>query len=135
MVTRVEEPSKYGVVLSDESGRIEQFVEKPQTFVGNKINAGIYVFNREVLDRIELRPTSIEKEIFPKIAADGKLYSSVLPGYWMDIGQPKDYLTGMCLHLDSLGQKESPLLANGPSFVGNVMVVSSRNRMKANQMT
>jgi len=67
MVTKVEEPSKYGVVVSKPSGEIERFVEKPQIFVGNKINAGIYIFNPSILDRIELRPTSIEIEIFPEM--------------------------------------------------------------------
>lgn len=57
--------------------QVERFVEKPQVFVGNKINAGIYILSQKVLDRIELRPTSIEKEVFPKIASDGKLYAKV----------------------------------------------------------
>ena len=65
-----------------------------QTFVGDKINAGIYILSPKVLDRIELRPTSIEKETFPLICRDGGLYAFTLPGYWMDVGQPKDYLTG-----------------------------------------
>jgi len=62
--------------------------------VGDKINAGIYVLSPRVLDRIELRPTSIEKETFPLIARDSALFAFTLPGYWMDVGQPKDYLTG-----------------------------------------
>ena len=62
-VTRVAEPSKYGVVVSNEHGCIQHFVEKPQTFVGNRINAGLYVFNPSILDRIEPRPMSIEKEV------------------------------------------------------------------------
>ena len=65
-----------------------------QTFQGDKINAGIYVLNPEVLERIELRPTSIEKETFPLIVRDKRLFAFVLQGYWMDVGQPKDYLTG-----------------------------------------
>lgn len=52
-VTKVEEPSKYGVVLYDEqTGLIDRFVEKPQEFVSNKINAGLYIFNKKILDRI-----------------------------------------------------------------------------------
>lgn len=66
----------------------------PQEFVGDKINAGIYCCSPKVLDRIELRPTSIEKEVFPHVAADGGLYAFTLGGYWMDVGQPKDYLKG-----------------------------------------
>ena len=65
-----------------------------QTFVGDKINAGIYVLSPTVLERIELRPTSIEKETFPLIVRDKGLYAFTLPGYWMDVGQPKDYLAG-----------------------------------------
>ena len=53
-VTRVEEPSKYGVVVYQPNGRINRFVEKPQVFVSNKINAGIYIFNPAILDRIEV---------------------------------------------------------------------------------
>lgn len=55
-VTRVEEPSKYGVVVFEaDSGRIHRFVEKPQVFVSNKINAGMYIFNPSMLSRIQVR--------------------------------------------------------------------------------
>jgi mannose-1-phosphate guanylyltransferase len=53
-VTKVEEPSKYGVVVLKEGGQIDKFVEKPKTYVGNKINAGIYIFNPSILNRIEV---------------------------------------------------------------------------------
>ena len=68
-----------------------------QNFVGDKINAGIYVLSPAVLERIELRPTSIEKETFPLIVRDKNLYAYTLDGYWMDVGQPKDYLRGAIL--------------------------------------
>lgn len=64
-VTKVDEPSKYGVVLSGEDGQIQRFVEKPREYVGNKINAGIYIFNREILDRIQVAihlPSSLAKD-------------------------------------------------------------------------
>ncbi|KAB2087431.1 hypothetical protein ES319_A04G103900v1 [Gossypium barbadense] len=126
MVTKVDEPSKYGVVVMEETtGKVEKFVEKPQIFVGNKINAGIYLLNPSVLNRIELRPTSIEKEVFPKIAAENKLYAMVLPGFWMDIGQPKDYITGLRMYLKSLRKKSSTKLSTGSHFVGNVLVDES----------
>lgn len=60
-VTKVEEPSKYGVVVYEgETGRIHRFVEKPQVFVSNKINAGMYIFSPRMLTRIQvrLRPSS-----------------------------------------------------------------------------
>lgn len=125
MVTKVDDPSKYGVVVMEKEAkaRVESFVEKPKHFVGDKINAGIYLLNPSVLDRIELRRTSIEKEIFPKIASEKKLYAMVLPGFWMDIGQPRDYLTGQRMYLDYL-RKNAPgeLLASGDHILGNVMV-------------
>ena len=74
VVTRVEEPSRYGVVIAKEDGQIERFVEKPTTFVSNKINAGLYIFNLDIIERIENRPTSIEREIFPIMAAEQTLY-------------------------------------------------------------
>lgn len=123
---QVDEPSKYGVVvMEEETGKVEKFVEKPKTFVGNKINAGIYLLNPSVLDRIQLRPTSIEKEVFPRIAAENKLYAMVLPGFWMDIGQPKDYITGLRLYLSSLRKKSPSKLASGPHIVGNVLLHAS----------
>ncbi|KAA8593267.1 hypothetical protein FQN60_009383 [Etheostoma spectabile] len=125
VVTRVEEPSKYGVVVFEaDSGRIHRFVEKPQVFVSNKINAGIYIFNPSMLSRIQLRPTSIEKEIFPVMAEEGQLYTMELQGFWMDIGQPKDFLTGMCMYLQSVRQHAPERLLTGPGFLGNVLVVS-----------
>ena len=95
VVTKVEEPSKYGVVIYDQStGKIASFVEKPQEFVSNKINAGLYIFNPSILNRIEIKPTSIEKEVFPRQAEEGDLYCMELQGFWMDVGQPADFLTG-----------------------------------------
>lgn len=139
VVTKVKEPSKYGVVVYDDRGCVERFVEKPQEFISNKINAGLYILNPSVLNRIELKPTSIEKEVFPGMASDKELHAFELEGFWMDVGQPKDFLTGikffnimeskfcsffvgMCLYLKSLRQKSADLLYNGPGTVGNVLV-------------
>lgn len=74
MVTEVEDPSKYGVVVADSNNKIERFVEKPSVFISNKINAGLYLFNTSIIDRIENKPTSIEREIFPVMAADQKIF-------------------------------------------------------------
>jgi mannose-1-phosphate guanylyltransferase len=122
LVTEVSDPSKYGVVVHDESGKIERFVEKPQVYVGNEINAGMYLLSPSVLDRIEPRPMSIEKEVFPRMAEDGVLFAMPLPGFWMDIGQPKDYLTGMCLHLEHMAASGSDELASGEGIRGGVVV-------------
>jgi mannose-1-phosphate guanylyltransferase len=125
MVTTVTEPSKYGVVVYDsKSGRIDRFVEKPQVYVGNKINAGIYIFNTSILKRIELRPTSIEKEIFPQMAAEGQLYAMELQGFWMDVGQPKDFITGTAKYLKSLEEdsEKRAQLATGEGIMGPVLI-------------
>jgi len=126
VVTKVDEPSKYGVVVhqAGHPSRIDRFVEKPVEFVGNRINAGIYILNPSVLKRIELRPTSIEQETFPAIVKDGQLHSFDLEGFWMDVGQPKDFLTGTCLYLSSLAKKNSKLLASTENYVygGNVLI-------------
>ena len=87
LVTKVDDPSKYGVVVHDAENKIERFVEKPKEFVGDEINAGIYCCSPEILDRIQPRPTSIEKEVFPEVARAGRLYCMPLSGYWMDVGQ------------------------------------------------
>ncbi|CAJ0947637.1 unnamed protein product [Ranitomeya imitator] len=129
VVTKVEEPSKYGVVLYDaESGQIQRFVEKPQVFVSNKINSGLYIFCPSVLHRIQLRPTSIEKEIFPAMAQDGQLFamelqgeasSGVLDGHRAAQGLPD---RGMCLYLQSVKMKHPERLHSGPGIAGNVLV-------------
>jgi len=120
IVTKVQDPSKYGVVVSNKEGCIEKFVEKPQTFVGNRINAGIYIFHKNILNRIKPEPTSIERIIFPEMAKEQQLYSFDLDGFWMDVGQPADYLIGMTLYLNHLklikskdlfaSQKEQPFI-------------------------
>ncbi|GAA5933956.1 hypothetical protein JCM1841_002544 [Sporobolomyces salmonicolor] len=127
MVTKVDEPSKYGVVLTHQgSSAIDRFVEKPKEFVGNRINAGIYIFNPSILNRIEVKPTSIESEIFPAMAADKQLHAMDLEGFWMDIGQPKDYLTGTCLYLSHLTSLKSPELSTSATHSavvhGNVLI-------------
>jgi mannose-1-phosphate guanylyltransferase len=111
------------VVYDQRTGKIDRFVEKPPEFVSNKINAGLYIFTPSVLKRIELKPTSIEKEVFPAMATDGQLHCIELKGFWMDVGQPKDFLTGMCMYLNSLREKNPAELATGPCIVGNVIVV------------
>jgi len=116
MVTEVEDPTKYGVVVADENQLIERFVEKPQVFISNKINAGLYLFNTSMIERIPNKPTSIERVIFPQMAAEKQIYQMVLPGYWMDIGQPKDYLSGQKLHLTSLETLDASALATGENI-------------------
>jgi mannose-1-phosphate guanylyltransferase len=122
VVTPVDDPTKYGVVVSNDAFEVISFIEKPKKFISNKINAGLYLFSSSVLDRIENKPTSIEREIFPLIAKDRELCSFTLQGFWMDIGQPKDYLLGLELYLEFLGKKSPEKIAKGTLFTGNVLV-------------
>eukprot|EP01069_Polyplicarium_translucidae_P009503 Polyplicarium_translucidae@DN3323_c0_g1_i4.p4 len=133
LVTEVTQPELYGVVVSEPNGKIQRFVEKPKTFVGNHINAGLYLLNNSVIERVELRPTSIETEIFPKMAAAEELYCMQLEGYWQDLGQPADFIRGMDKYLSSLRRKakddrlsdKDPPLSEGPNIRGNAIVAAS----------
>lgn len=122
VATKVDEPSKYGVIVHDIAtpNLIDRFVEKPVEFVGNRINAGLYILNPEVIDLIELKPTSIEKETFPILVEQKSLYSFDLEGFWMDVGQPKDFLAGTALYLNSLAKKCPEKLT--PGYEGNVLI-------------
>ncbi|SCU94359.1 LAME_0F07162g1_1 [Lachancea meyersii CBS 8951] len=124
VATKVDEPSKYGVIVHDIAtpNLIDRFVEKPVEFVGNRINAGLYILNPEVIDLIDLKPTSIEKETFPILVEQKSLYSFDLEGYWMDVGQPKDFLSGSVLYLNSLSKRSPQSMAKGNNIVGNVIV-------------
>lgn len=70
LLTKVADPSKYGVVLHAPDGQVQDFIEKPQEFISDKINAGLYILNTEVIERIPMKPTSIEREVFPLLAKD-----------------------------------------------------------------
>jgi len=94
-LTPVDDPSAYGVVAMAADGRVERFVEKPApgTAPSNLINAGTYVLDASVLDRIESgRKVSIERETFPAIVADGRLFAMATDDYWIDTGRPEPYL-------------------------------------------
>lgn len=53
-----------------------------------------------------------------------KVSMTTTAGFWMDIGQPKDFVTGMGLYLRYLAETDQSKLAQGDNFVGNVLVVS-----------
>ena len=102
-LTRVKDPTLYGSVETDPSGRIRRFLEKPSwdEIVANTINAGAYLFEPSVLDRIPPGINySLERALFPHMLEDGaRLFAFVSRGYWMDIGTVEKYLQ---VHLDAL---------------------------------
>jgi NDP-sugar pyrophosphorylase family protein len=95
-LTRVEDPSAFGVVPTAADGRVLGFVEKPPPGEAptDWINAGTYVLEPSVLDTIPPgRAVSIERETFPALLGrDAKLYALAAAGYWLDIGTPSKYL-------------------------------------------
>jgi mannose-1-phosphate guanylyltransferase/phosphomannomutase len=91
----VDNPLEFGIVVTDEEGRIERFLEKPswgQVF-SDTINTGIYVLEPEVLRHVPTdRPYDFSKELFPLLLEMGRpLYGYVLDGYWQDIGNLDQY--------------------------------------------
>jgi mannose-1-phosphate guanylyltransferase len=108
-LVRVPDPSRYGAVELDKESRVVRFVEKPEfgTAPSNLINAGIYVFEKEVLDYIpDNRKVSTEKEVFPKLASEGKLYGHEVHGLWKEIGVPEAYLEANHLIIERLSKNE-----------------------------
>ncbi|MFZ4719783.1 MAG: sugar phosphate nucleotidyltransferase [Ilumatobacteraceae bacterium] len=94
-LTPVPDPSAFGVVALDADGRVERFVEKPApgTAPSNLINAGTYVLERSLVDRIPvLQKVSIERVTFPAVVADGGLFAVATDDYWLDTGRPELYL-------------------------------------------
>jgi NDP-sugar pyrophosphorylase family protein len=94
-LTPVEDPSAFGVVPTDPDGRVLAFVEKPPPGEAptNLVNAGTYVLERSVLDRIPGdRRVSIERETFPTLVDEGRVYALASDTDWVDAGTPSTYL-------------------------------------------
>jgi NDP-sugar pyrophosphorylase family protein len=106
VLTPVPNPSAYGLVETDASGRVRRFVEKPDPsqITTDTINAGIYILETRVLDLIPPAENhSIERGFFPALLARGDLVSGhVHRGYWIDIGTPEKYRQ---VHKDILHQR------------------------------
>jgi mannose-1-phosphate guanylyltransferase len=114
-LTAVDDPSRFGVVPIDDDGRVLAFVEKPPpgTAPSNLINAGTYVLEPEVLERIpDGRRVSIERETFPDLAAGGHVFAMASDAYWLDAGTPEAYLQA---HADLLDGSRPGLPAPGVS--------------------
>ena len=93
---RVGDPRAFGCVPTDADGRVTAFLEKTQDPPTDQINAGCYVFRREIIERIpEGRPVSVEREVFPALLAeDARVYGHVDAAYWRDMGTPEDFVRG-----------------------------------------
>jgi NDP-sugar pyrophosphorylase family protein len=147
-LTRVEDPTEFGIVGLDEEGRIVRFQEKPspEEVFSDLVNAGIYILEPEVLDFIpEGKTFDFSKDVFPLLLKKGRpVYGVELDGLWMDIGRPKDLwrasmevvrrrgkeasLKGVkCEGVVLLSEKaniEEGVEIQGPSFVGSGATLS-----------
>jgi NDP-sugar pyrophosphorylase family protein len=105
---KVQDPCSYGVAEIEENNCIKRFIEKPAKgkAPSNFINAGVYVLSPQVLDYIPKgRAISMEREIFPKLAEEKKLFGHIIEGLWIDIGKPEEYLEANKIVLDSLANQ------------------------------
>ncbi|MFN8465299.1 MAG: sugar phosphate nucleotidyltransferase [Caldilineaceae bacterium] len=95
-LTRVPNPLEFGVIITDDQGRITQFLEKPSwgEVISDTVNTGIYVLEPDVLDLIPEDATyDFASELFPRMLADAKpLYGYVSDGYWCDVGNIGEYM-------------------------------------------
>ena len=93
---RVPNPLEYGVIIVNEEGRIQRFLEKPSwgEVISDTVNTGIYVIEPEVMDRIEPGvPFDFSNDLFPLLMQEGiPLYGYIADGYWCDVGDIKEYV-------------------------------------------
>ncbi|MBB2909694.1 mannose-1-phosphate guanylyltransferase [Streptosporangium becharense] len=113
-LTEVDDPSRFGCVPTDETGRVTAFLEKTPNPVTNRINAGCYVFTRSVIDTIPAgQVVSVERETFPGLIEDGALVLGYADAsYWLDVGTPAAFVKGSRDLV--LGRLVSPALPGPP---------------------
>jgi mannose-1-phosphate guanylyltransferase len=116
----VDDPSAFGVVAVGADGRVERFVEKPApgTAPSNQINAGTYVLEPSVLQRIPGgRRVSIERETFPEVVLGGRLFAMGTEDYWLDAGNPVLFLQANLDLLRGVRQAETPVGVHNDAHV------------------
>jgi len=104
----VEDPSRYGVAELEKGNCIKNFIEKPtkEQAPTNLINAGIYVLNPKIFDYIpKNKQCSMEREVFPTLVKEHKLFGHIINGLWMDIGKPEEYLRTNRIILDKIDRE------------------------------
>ncbi len=94
-LTSVDNPLEFGVVIANEEGEIEKFLEKPSwgEVFSDTINTGIYIIEPEILDYIPKNENfDFAKDLFPLLMRQGiKLMAGYASGYWRDVGNPESY--------------------------------------------
>jgi dTDP-glucose pyrophosphorylase len=95
---QVADPHQYGIVVTDDNGRVRHYVEKPapEQVISNTVNTGIYVLEPEVLALMEHgRAYDFSADIFPLLLKQNTLFGYLTDGYWRDIGTIQSYLTAL----------------------------------------
>ena len=89
-LTQVEDARAYGCVELLENKQIKSFLEKMENPISNLINAGCYIFNRQIIDQIpQDKVVSVERDTFPNLLANNaKVFGYLDNSYWLDIGTP-----------------------------------------------
>ena len=90
-VVKAENCARYGTVIINSDGKVQEFIEKSGDEVPGLVSAGVYVFRRDVLDRLPEGKSSLEKDLFPKLLGSGGIYAFQQQGMFIDIGTPEDY--------------------------------------------
>ena len=131
VLTPVANPTLYGVVETDKRGRVTRFIEKPkpEEVSTNMINAGTWVVEPEVLQRIPPGTKfSFERDLFPQILVDGlPFYAYPTDNYWMDTGTPENYLQ---LHRDLLSGKHESYKPENDITIGNGCKIHASAKFK-----
>jgi mannose-1-phosphate guanylyltransferase len=120
-LTPVEDPSAFGVVPTDDDGRVLDFIEKPERDQAptNLINAGVYVLEPSVLKRIPTGAVwSAERQLFPQLVEEGVLFATAIDAYWMEIGNPEKYLRA---NLDAISGRYATDAVQAPAEDGVVL--------------
>ena len=96
VMTPVDDPTMYGVIFTERDGRILRFLEKPkrEEATQNTINAGIYIYERDVFEHIPPGQNySVERQLYPDMLDEGyRLSGYKSSDYWLDIGTPEKYM-------------------------------------------
>ncbi len=124
VIKHTQDPTPYGLVISESDGRIIRFTEKPGwgEVISDAVNTGIYILEPDILDMIPEGKYDFGKDLFPVLAKEGSLYSWATDGYWCDIGDIPAYL-GMCR--DALdGKIALPSLSDASGFISTNACIS-----------
>lgn len=131
-LVRVSDPRAFGCVPTDDTGRVLAFLEKTEDPPTDQINAGTYIFNRSIIDRIPRgRAVSVEREVFPALLSDGvKVCGFVDSSYWRDMGTPEDFVRGSSDLVRGLapspalgGQRGESLVHDGASVAPGAVLI------------